>query len=195
MRMAKQAAGKAASDTDALVVKKKLDPSGIPLLTLVLFIICAIVSLTLGAVNYVTAPRIAAFQKELADKSRKMVLEADSFVETPNSRIFQGLKGGEPIGFAIQVAPRGYGGTVKMMVGIDLSGKITGVSVISHTETPGIGTKIKNTDWLQQFIGKTKGLKYGAGVDAISGATISSKAVLAGINEALDLVLSDGGSK
>ena len=85
-----------------------------------------------------------------------------------------------------------------MMVGVDAEGTVTGVSIVSHSETSGIGTKIMNNDLLDsgvgvldQFIGKSAAdgtLSVGTNVDAITGATVSTRGVTTGVNTALAAV-------
>ena len=75
---------------------------------------------------------------------------------------------------AISITTQGYGGknTLKMAVGIDMDGKITGTKVLAHKETAGLGSKITSDAFQGQFSGKDRGLD---GVDNITGATFSSK--------------------
>ena len=99
-------------------------------------------------------------------------------------------------GYAVQVAPNGFDGPVTMMVGV-LQGKITGISVISHTETPGLGAvaaaqNAKGEAFRNQFVGQEGALAVGDQIDAISGATITSSAVVAGVNATLEYVANMG---
>lgn len=97
--------------------------------------------------------------------------------------------------YAIKVSASGSQGTVTIMVGFDTSGCISGVSVVSHSETSGIGTKVVGNESasngigaLDQYRGKGAGdypLELGKDVDVISGATVTSKAVKNGVNAAL----------
>lgn len=92
-------------------------------------------------------------------------------------------------GFVINVTAEGFDGTIDMLVGIDADGKVSGMQVLSHTETEGLGSKAKDDKaWGEQFIGKaTDGkLEVGADIEAISGATITSKAVTSGVNTAIE---------
>lgn len=93
-------------------------------------------------------------------------------------------------GTAVAVAPRGYGGPIEMLVGIDKAGKVSGVKVINQRETPGLGTNVAGTKFLTQFLGKTKRdqLEPKKDIDAITGATISSRAACLGVKEALEKV-------
>lgn len=97
--------------------------------------------------------------------------------------------------YAIKVSASGSQGTMTIMVGFDTSGCISGVSVVSHSETSGIGTKVVGNESasngigaLDQYRGKGAGdypLELGKDVDVISGATVTSKAVKNGVNAAL----------
>jgi electron transport complex protein RnfG len=86
----------------------------------------------------------------------------------------------------------GYGGTINVIVGVTPEGKVTGVEVLKHSETPGLGTKVTAPKWLAQFNGKdlenTKWAvkKDGGDIDYTSGATISPRAVVAAVKEGLD---------
>ena len=96
-------------------------------------------------------------------------------------------------GCAVQVTPAGFNGAVTMMVGVDNDGKVTGISIISHTETAGLGaTAAADTDagraFRDQFIGMSGTVsvtKDGGEVDALTGATITSRAVCTGVSAAL----------
>lgn len=95
-------------------------------------------------------------------------------------------------GVALHVMAKGYHKDgMKLMVGIDMEGKVTGVSVLASMETNGIGTKTALPEFLNQFIGKSGTLvvaKDGTGdIDAVANATVSSKGVTNGVNLALSL--------
>ena len=103
-------------------------------------------------------------------------------------------------GYAVEVTPMGFDNTITMMVGIDTEGKVLGISIISHTETAGLGAvaAAKNTAG-EAFRGQFAGLsdtlsvtKDGGQVDAITGATITSRAICQGINAALACVANIG---
>jgi len=91
------------------------------------------------------------------------------------------------IGYAFRVYPKGYGGTIDMVVGIDLKGRVAGIKIISMNETPGLGMKASESNFLRQFMGKTfkSPLKAKKDVDAITGATITSQAIADGVKQAL----------
>jgi electron transport complex protein RnfG len=91
------------------------------------------------------------------------------------------------IGYAFRVYPKGYGGTIDMVVGIDLKGRVAGIKIISMNETPGLGMKASESKFLRQFTGKTSRspLKARKDIDAITGATITSQAIADGVKQAL----------
>lgn len=103
-------------------------------------------------------------------------------------RVFTGSDPqGNPAGYAIQLLPRGYGGPITLMVGVAPDGTVIDTAVVEHKETPGLGTEIENPAWKKQFAGKSVGsaLTINKDVDSISGATVSSKAMLRGVKGAL----------
>ncbi len=102
--------------------------------------------------------------------------------------IFEGTQNGKAVGWVVQVGPRGYGGPLVFAVGIDSQQQVKGVSIIDNKETPGLGQKIEEPGFRKQFQGKSGDdpLEVGKDVDAITGATISSKAVIEGVKQALE---------
>ena len=166
---------------------------GAPILVLVL--ICAVMSGLLAVTNGVTAPIIAAAEAKAQEEARMEVLPgADSFeqeeiagVPASVTGVFQASNGA---GYTFSITTQGYGGknTLKMAVGIDMDGKITGTKVLAHKETAGLGSKITSDAFQGQFSGKDRGLD---GVDNITGATFSSnyfRAAIADAYTAFDLV-------
>ena len=111
------------------------------------------------------------------------------------SEVYEVQSGGDTIGYAFKVTASGSQGNIEMMVGVDAEGAVTGVSIVKNSETSGIGSKVmtnqptaKGVGVLDQFEGKTAAdapLNVGTNVDAISGATVSSKGVTTGVNAAL----------
>lgn len=95
---------------------------------------------------------------------------------------------GSLFGHAVSVSPSGFGGNIDMIVGIGTDGKITGVNITALSETPGLGSRVNDADYLSQYNGTGGKLALGSDIDAISGATISSRSVLAGVNRALTAV-------
>ena len=91
---------------------------------------------------------------------------------------------GNEIGYAVQTVTQGYGGPVAVITGIDASGALRGINVggTDFAETEGLGAKAKDAEFTDQFKQKTPPLELGGDIDAISGATITSRAVVDGVN-------------
>ena len=169
----------------------------------ILFAICAVASLVLGVTNNITSPVIEERNIQASNELRQIVLsDADEFKELDgiNSdivlEVYEGISGGNVVGYTIKTAPKGYGGTVEVMVGISVDGKVTGVDIGNHSETPGLGSKATEPAFKDQYTGKdisnelsvVKGSASSENeISAISGATITSKAVTSGVNAAIEV--------
>lgn len=189
--------------------KVDMDSQYIIKLTVTLFVTCVIVAGLLGFVNQLTAPNIAAANKAKTEAAMKAVVadpEGSTFSDALEltdamtgaassaggtlTEAYEVLSGGEHAGYALKVVASGSQGNIEMMVGIDGDGMVTGVSIVKNSETAGIGSKVMNNEngVLDQFIGKSAAdgtLSVGKNVDAISGATVSSRGVTTGVNAAL----------
>lgn len=176
---------------------KKAAPS-MSRLILVLFSICAVCALLLGLVNMITVEPIAKSTRDKTDAAMQAVLKADSYEEVAYT-------GGDPVvtavykagdaGWVVQAAPSGFGGTISMVVGINSDGTVSGVSIIKMSETSGLGANASKDSFRSQFVGQTGPLavsKDGGSIDALTGATITSRAVTKGVNSALSAVQSLG---
>ena len=163
-------------------------------LALTLLIITAVVAAALGGVNSITAPIIEKINYEKTQAAIEAVLPGggealESF--TDDTGLVRKVYASET-GYAIEVAPSGFGGDIVMMVGV-IDGKVSGVSVISQVETAGLGAVAAaktsaGEAFRDQFIGLSGQLavsKDGGVVDSITSATITSRAVTNGINAAL----------
>ena len=187
--------------------KVELDPRFTAKLTLTLLGICAVVALLLGVVNSVTKPIIDEIQAEKTAAAMSQVLPADEYqkVETayPNvTALHKALSGGEQVGYVVEVTASGFGGMLSMVVGVDMDGAVTGVSVTDNSETANIGTKVVNDQSvLDRFIGMSHEggeITVNSGsnrFDGVSGATVSSKGVTAGVNTALAAVAEQKGGE
>ena len=187
--------------------KVELDPRFTAKLTLTLLGICAVVALLLGAVNSVTKPIIEEFQAEKTAAAMSQVLPADDYrkVETDHANVtalYQALSGGRQIGYVAEVTAGGFGGTLSMVVGVDMDGAVTGVSVTDNSETANIGTKVVNDQAvLDRFIGMSHEdgeITVNSGsnrFDGVSGATVSSRGVTSGVNTALAAVAEQKGGE
>ena len=174
-----------------------------------LLIISAVAALLLALTNSVTASTIAQRNEQANAEARKLVLEsAQDFeevkdVKTDNSKgvevseIYEAKDAsGNTVGYTLKVLPSGYGGTIELMVGIDSAkGQVSGINVVSNSETAGLGAKATNPEFSDQYKGKPleelSVLKNGTPGDteikAISGATITSTAVTNGVDAAIEV--------
>ena len=164
-------------------------------LALTLLVITSLVAAALAGVNALTKDRIAAIQAEKTQKAISQVLEGEvsQLTLTENTGIVQAAYESE-YGYAILVAPAGFGGEITMMVGILKDGTVSGISIISHAETAGLGSvaaqnSAKGEAFRGQFAGASGSVavdKDGGQIDSLTGATISSRAITAGVNAALE---------
>lgn len=157
----------------------------------------------LGWVNAATAEPIAqANAKALSDAIAVVIPgfdnnpaeEAETVeVEGTTYKIYPATQGGKPIGAAVEASANGFGGTLTVLVGFDTEGNIIDYSLLSHAETPGLGSKA--SDWFKKgakgdITGKNPGTqsltvsKNGGEIDAITASTITSRAFLQAVNNA-----------
>lgn len=163
-----------------------------------LLAIAVTVGLLLAIVNAFTQEKIRVEnERAIAEGMAAVLPGADQFetidYTSPDgivTGISRGLKEGQPFGYAVTASPSGYGGAIDMIVGIGADGAVTGVTIVSLSETPGLGSHGQDPAFLNQFIGKsgavevTKTGEEGK-INAISGATITSRAVTSGVNASL----------
>ena len=98
--------------------------------------------------------------------------------------VYRVAEDGSTVGYSVLVLSPGVGGDVQLMVAVTADKTVIGVKIVSMSETPGLGTRVDDADYLSQYAGVTAGLSASE-VDMISGATKSSKAVLNGVVDAL----------
>ena len=164
----------------------------------ILFAISFVCTLLLVLCNSLTEDRIAALKAETETKAKTEVLKgAVEFESIKAEGAAEGYMGkdadGNTVGYCFKVEPSGFGGKITVMVGVTTDGKVSGVKITNMSETPGLGAKANEEGWISQFGGKTNGISVVKGgnakdneINAISGATITSKAVTDGVNAALD---------
>lgn len=179
-------------------MSKKEDNKGtIFKITLNLTVACFACSLIISLVYFVTAPVAAKNAEILKNESMKaLIKEANDFKTIKGkSEFYEALKDNKTIGYITQSETKGYGGTIKLLVAVDTKGQVIGYNVLSHNETPGLGDKTTKSPFKDQFKGKnidhlvvTKDPSDKDDVQAITGATISSRAVTKGIHEAVQQV-------
>ena len=170
-------------------------------LALTLLLITAVVAAALAGVNSITAPAIEALTAQKTQEAIETVLPGggdvmDNFPETALvSKVYA-----SDTGYAVEVTPGGFDNTITMMVGVDKAGNVLGISIISHTETAGLGAVAAagtpaGESFRGQFVGTSGSVavtKDGGAMDAITGATITSRAICAGVNAALECVANMG---
>ena len=176
-----------------------------------LTVISLVVAALLGFVNSITADKIAeidaentriamsAVAPEGSEFGDKIEVTDDMVAAAATQRgkileLYPVTNGGAEAGYVMKISASGSQGTIVMMVGVDANKAITGISVVSHAETSGIGTKVVGNETntagvpvLDQFVGLSGAgsLVVGSNITAISGATVSTKGITMGANAAL----------
>lgn len=159
-------------------------------------LICVVIALILSVVDAVTRDTIA--ENEVRTR-REAILElfasGDPEVDEAIEIIEYSPDGGELVyavadgeallGYCISASGTGFGGEIGTMVGFTPSGSVKGVKIVSMEETPGVGTKTRNTSFLDLFRGKSEKTEIGGDIDGITGATMSSRGVAESVNNAL----------
>ncbi len=156
-----------------------------------LTVICIVVSLMLALVNFVTAARIEEnAAKERAEAIAILYPDATSselYETRDGAKIYSVRDNDTLLGACVTVTTNGFGGAIDMMVGVNTDQTISGVRILSMSETPGIGSKTNSDDFLFRYANKRGPFVLGENIDGITGASISSRAVTAGVNAVVDL--------
>ncbi len=168
----------------------------------VLAVICTIAAATLAAVFEVTKAPIAASRAAVVQQAIQTVLpefdrvvdaaQAKALLDPGQPEMYPAYRNGSLVGAAVKVTDRGgYGGDVTLMVGVRPDGTVHAIRVLAHKETPGLGSKMGEEKFAGQFRGLTppeRGVgvtKDGGAIQAITGATISSRCVTRSVNAAV----------
>lgn len=173
-----------------------------------LFIICLVATFLLGGTDLLTKDKIAEVQAKAAQEARLTVCPgAVDFSETvvevngASYSVFEGTdEEGNTVGYAVTAFDKSYGGTIQIMTGFDKELKVTGVEILSIDDTPGLGMNAKKAEFRQQFVGKTGELTVSKQasadneIQALTGATITSKAVTRCVSAAYAAVIEMGGA-
>ncbi len=170
---------------------------------IILTLICVVSGVSLSFVYSKTSVIIAERQAQATLKAMSVVLpsatdfealtaEDISAVSTEAKGIIEAYIGksedGSEAGAVVKVEASGYGGAIVLLIGMDTAGTCQGVQIISQSETAGLGSLIKEEAFIGQFVGKSGTLaikKLGGEIDQVSGATISSRAAVDGVNNGL----------
>ena len=174
-------------------------------LTVILFLICAVVAGVLGGVNELTKDRIYAINNAATIAAYSAVLAADSYDEVEFDaaayptvdKVSQASNGA---GHVVELTFSGAQGMITMAAGVDTDYKCTGISIISHSETSGLGANAAadseiGRNFRAQFVGEGEDIalsKSGGHIDALAGATITSNAVTGAVATAIQVVKSLG---
>lgn len=165
-------------------------------MAVLLMVICAVVSAVLGAVNMITAPVIADIAAAKTAAAYNEVLPSTGEytpVDYSDANVTAVAKCAE--GTVVEVSISGSQSMLALAIGVDNDGAITGVSVIDHGETPGLGAKSTEAEWRAQFVGQTSGLaldKKGGEIAPLTGATITSQAIVDACQIAIDTAANVG---
>lgn len=169
-------------------------------MVLVLFSVTLVSSAVVGAVNMITEDAIAQAKAEAVNAALRMVLpeyettqKSDLVIDELPISVYSAFKGDETVGYAVESQTKqGFGGTIRMMVGFDTDGRILNVNVLEQNETPGLGTKMcdEGNPLFASVSGRNPSQmklavrKDGGEVDALTAATISSRAYVDAIARA-----------
>jgi electron transport complex protein RnfG len=133
-----------------------------------------------------------------------LLVHAPELLGSPETRVYRGRKGGEPVATVFtSVAPNGYSGPIRLLVGVRRDGTLAGVRVVAHKETPGLGDKIdeRKSDWVLAFTGRSLGdppperwkvRRDGGDFDQFTGATITPRAVVKAVRSTLEYAQREG---
>jgi electron transport complex protein RnfG len=180
---------------------------------LALFIITAIATALLGLARDFTLEPIKTQHKKTQEKAMKEVLPSASvfndisaaqneniFSSGSINRIFEGVANGQTVGYVVELSPVGYSGAINMMVGIsNTQNRITGMRVLKHSETPGLGALAVKEKFYSRFNNKKlvtlNVVKIPTGaeneIEAITASTITTRAVTNAVNEAIEWYLKE----
>lgn len=181
---------------------KKFDLKEVLVPTISLFLICTIVTALLAGTNAITAPMIEQLQIETENKTKAQVLStATGFSEAKTASLdgvdytyYEGYDESKNIvGYVFTTSSKGYGGDIVTMVGVNGDGAVNGIDFLTISETAGLGMNADKDEFKSQFIGKSgeigvnKNAPAENEIQALTGATITSKAVTNAVNIALAL--------
>ena len=160
----------------------------------ILCLICFCATLLLAGGNALTKDKIAQIQKEETIAAQKKLLPADEYGDVAEG-IVAAKTGGQTVGYCVSVSTDGYGGAIDMLVAIRQDGTLSGIEIISMSETPGLGQNATKDSFKEKFAGKSLPLSVVKGkqpaeneIDAITSATITTNAVAKGVNQAMELL-------
>jgi electron transport complex protein RnfG len=165
---------------------------------------CLVSGLIIGVVYFITAPIAAQKNQMLTQQAMKdLVSDAQSFDTVPNKDSwYEAKKDGKVIAYVVPSESKGYGGAIKMLVAVSADGSVIDYNILSSNETPGLGDNASKEPYRSQFKGKkesnltvVKDPSDKNDIQAMTGATISSRAVTLAVKNAVDEVADYTGGK
>ena len=157
----------------------------------VLVITCLVWGALLGLTHSATEKRIEEAERAELYRTLSQIFPSAQFKE--ENGYYTCWENGVLVGYAVEVEERGYGGKMRVLVGALPDGTVAGVRILSHGETPGLGARVTEEAFLEQFRGKELGgvvlKKDGGEIEGVTGATISSRAVVRAVRSGLENLL------
>ena len=158
--------------------------------TVVLLCICIIIPLALAVTNAVTSDRITELERKNTESTMAALIKADEYTEKTFDKggftYYEAVKDGKTVAYIFKTAAKGYGGDVSVMTALSPDGKISNLAILDvSSETPGLGQNASKKEFYGQFKDKTDKVAI-TDIDTVTGATITSKAVTAAVNEAVE---------
>lgn len=178
-------------------------------LGLILLSITVVCATILAFSNEITSVKIAEADKLANETARIEILSvADDFEKLDENKmeeieknfedvleIYEGFSGDDLVGYTVKIKTKGYGGDIELMTGISEEGKVTGVEILNHDETPGLGANIDKDYFKDSFKNKTTNNQLvpvaepseDDQVQAITSATVTTNAIVDGVNMLIDV--------
>ena len=176
---------------------KHENKSSVVKIALNLTIACFISGIIIASVYFVTNPIAVKNEAMLKEQSMKeLISDAQEFTPIKDkTEWYEAKNNNEIIGYIVQTESNGYGGPIKMLVAVDKDCKVINYNILSNNETPGLGSKTLEDKFKNQFVGKilknlvvVKDPSDKENIQAITGATISSRAVTNGVKQVVEEV-------
>lgn len=162
---------------------------------LTVFMIMVVTSAAVSLVFALTEEPIAEQARLAQAAAMNRLLVADTFEELSEGNFWRATANAQTVGYIVEISSRGFAGPINMLVAVDTTGVVAGVEVVSHGETPGLGTPITEAWFTSQFeasygpfiFTRSTPINY-TEIPVLTGATVSTSAVIAGVNEAVELL-------
>ena len=144
----------------------------------------------MAVTNAVTSDRITELERKNTESTMAALIKADEYTEKTFDKggftYYEAVKDGKTVAYIFKTAAKGYGGDVSVMTALSPDGKISNLAILDvSSETPGLGQNASKKEFYGQFKDKTDKVAI-TDIDTVTGATITSKAVTAAVNEAVE---------